>query len=142
MRAEHLYRLRFSYPEAWAVGAGGSMQTTFGIAEGRCEGRISGRFRGANHARIRPDGTYLPDFQGYIATDDGAEILLDLRGRGHVRGDDFRATGTVTHVSGDERYSFLNDVVCAIEEEVRARSDGSGADLVIDVYELVEEFQP
>jgi hypothetical protein len=135
VHAEHLYRLRFTYPEAWAVGAGGSMQTTFGIAEGRCEGRISGRFRGANHARIRPDGTYLPDFQGYIATDDGAEILLDLRGRGHVRGDDFRATGTVTHVSGDERYSFLNDVVCAIE----AGSGADDEDVAVDVYELVWE---
>ena len=130
MRAEHLYRLRFSYLEAWAIG---SMQN-FGIAEGRCEGRVAGRFRGANHARVRPDETYLPDFQGYIATDDGAEILFDLRGRGRVREDGaFRATATVTHVSGDERYAFLNDVVCAVE------AGDVGEEVVVDVYELVWE---
>jgi hypothetical protein len=135
VRAEHLYRLRFSYSEAWAVGAGGSMQQNFGIAEGRCEGRVSGRFRGANHARLRPDLTYLPDVQGSITTDDGAQILLDLRGRGRVRDDVFRATGTATHLAGDERYAFLNDVVCAIEA-------GSGADdeeVTVDVYELFWE---
>ncbi|MDX6509831.1 MAG: hypothetical protein QOG81_1583 [Gaiellaceae bacterium] len=135
MRAEHLYRLRFSYPESWAVGAGGPKQQNFGIAEGRCEGRVSGRFRGANHARVRPDGTYLPDVQGYITTDDGAEIVLDLRGRGRVRDDVFRATGTATHVSGDERYSYLNDVVCAIE----AGSDADDEEVAVDVYELVWE---
>ena len=135
MRAEHLYRLRFSYLEAWAVGAGGPLQTNFGIAEGRCEGRVSGRFRGANHARVRPDGTYLPDFQGYITTEDGGEILVDIGGRGQVRDGEFRATGTATHVSSDERYSFLNDVVCAIEA-------GAGEDdeeTTVDVYELVWE---
>jgi len=135
VRAEHLYRLRFSYLEAWAVGAGGPLQTNFGIAEGRCEGRVSGRFRGANHARVRPDGTYLPDFQGYITTEDGGEILVDIGGRGQVRDGEFRATGTATHVSSDERYSFLNDVVCAIEA-------GAGEDdeeTTVDVYELVWE---
>jgi hypothetical protein len=134
VRAEHLYRLRFTYPEAWTVGAGGSMQQNFGLAEGRCEGRISGRFRGANHARIRPDGTNLPDLQGHIATDDGAEILLDLRGRGRERDDGaFRATATATHVSSDERYAFLNDVVCGIE------AGDVSDELVLDVYELIWE---
>ena len=41
----------------------------------------------------------------------------------------------MTHVSGHERYSFLNDVVCAIEA-------GSGADeedVAVDLYELVWE---
>ena len=135
MRTEHLYRLRFSYPEAWAVGAGGSMQQNFGLAEGRCEGRVSGRFWGANHARVRPDGTYLPDIQGYITTEDGAEIILDLRGRGRISDDVFRATGTATHVSGDERYAFLNDVVCAIE----AGSAADDEEVAVDVYELVWE---
>ncbi len=117
------------------MGAGGSMQQNFGLAEGRCEGRVSGRFRGANRARVRPDGTYLPDVQGYITTDDGAEIVLDLRGRGRVQDDVFRATGTATHVSGDDRYAFLNDVVCAIE----ASSSAEDVQVAVDLYELMWE---
>ena len=56
--------------------------------------------------------------------------------RGRVREDgEFRATGTATHVSGDERYSFLNDVVCGLEA-------GAGEDdevIMVDVYEFVWE---
>jgi hypothetical protein len=43
----------------------------FFLAEGRCEGRISVLFRGANPPHRRSDGTFLPDFQGVIETDDG-----------------------------------------------------------------------
>jgi hypothetical protein len=44
-----LYRIRFTYPEGWAIGLGGDWEQHFYIAEGRCEGVISGRFRGANY---------------------------------------------------------------------------------------------
>jgi hypothetical protein len=43
---------------------------------------VTGRFRGANHPRRRGDGTFLPDFQGVITTDDGATIFFDYRGYG------------------------------------------------------------
>jgi hypothetical protein len=131
MRLEHLYRLRFAYEEYWSIGS-----QNFGLAEGRCEGRITGRFRGGNHPHARRDGTVLPDFQGFIETDDGAKILFDYRGRGRLREDDrFEAVATATHVSDDERYRHLNDVVCAIEG-----GQGPGEEeLAIDVYELVWE---
>ncbi len=48
MRLEPLYRIRFTYPESWAVGLDGGWQQMFFIAEGRCEGSVTGRFRGAN----------------------------------------------------------------------------------------------
>ena len=48
MRVEPLYRICFSYPESWAVGLDGGWQQMFFIAEGRCEGWVTGRFRGAN----------------------------------------------------------------------------------------------
>jgi hypothetical protein len=51
MRLEPLYRIRFGYPESWAVGLDGGWQQMFFIAEGRCEGSITGRFRGANFPR-------------------------------------------------------------------------------------------
>ncbi len=129
MRLEHLYKLRFSYPEFWSVGP-----QNFGVAEGRCEGRVSGRFRGANHSLTRRGGAVLPNFQGFIETDDGAELLFDYRGRGQTS-DGFEAIGTATHVSGDERYRYLNDVVCALE----ARGDPGEDEIAVDVYELVWE---
>jgi hypothetical protein len=131
MRLEHLYGLRFAYQEFWSVGP-----QNFGLAEGRCEGRVSGRFRGANHSRTGTGGVVLPDFQGFIETDDGAELIFDYRGRGQMHEDEhFDAVGTATHVSGDERYRYLNDVVCALE----ARQDPGEEELNVDVYELVWE---
>ena len=53
MRLEPLYRIRFSYPESWAVGLDGGWQQMFFLAEGRCEGLVTGRFRGANFPRRR-----------------------------------------------------------------------------------------
>ncbi len=130
MRLEHLYTLRFAYNEFWSVGP-----QNFGLAKGRCEGRVSGRFRGANHSRALTGGVVLPNFQGFIETDDGAELIFDYHGRGRLDDDRFGAVGTATHVSGDERYRYLNDVVCALE----ARQDPGEEELTVDVYELVWE---
>jgi hypothetical protein len=47
--------------------------------------------------------------------------------------------GSMTHVSDDERYRRLNDVVCALTGEVRPRPDGSGFEVVLEVAELVWE---
>ena len=143
MRLEPLYRVRFSYPEAWFVeldGERGTESQHFFIAEGRCEGWISGRFRGANHPRRRTDMTYLPDFQGVIETDDGAKVMFDYRGYGRAYPEERRpVVGTGTHVSGDEPYSRLNDVVCVICGEARPLPEGTGYSIVLDVQELVWE---
>jgi hypothetical protein len=53
MRLEPLYRVRFTYPESWSVGLDGGWQQMFFLAEGRCEGSVTGRFRGANFPRRR-----------------------------------------------------------------------------------------
>ncbi len=58
MRLEPLYRVRFTYPESWAVGLDGGWQQMFFISEGRCEGAVSGR-PGSGHGRGRADlGTH------------------------------------------------------------------------------------
>ena len=54
MRLDPLYRIRFAYPEGWAVGLEGGWQQMFFIAEGRCEGWVTGRFRGATSAEAAP----------------------------------------------------------------------------------------
>jgi hypothetical protein len=146
VRLEPLYRVAFRYPEHWHVeleGANGLESAHFFLAEGRCDGRINGRFRGANHPRRRTDETYVPDFQGAIETDDGATILFDLRGYGRAYPVGNRqVVGTAMHVSGDERYRWLNDVVCPLAGEVRAHPESGATEIVLDVAELVWEEIP
>ncbi len=116
MRLEALYRITFAYPEAWFVeleAERGTESQHFFIAEGRCEGGISGRFRGANHPRRRTDLTYLPDLQGVIETDDGATILIGIQGYGRAYPEPCRqVVVAITHFCAVERYSRLNDVLC------------------------------
>ncbi len=139
MRLEPLYRATFTTPEHWSVelaGAHGVEGQTFLIAEGRLEGRLSARLRGANFPRRRVDGTLTPDFRGVYETDDGATVLFAWQGYGR----DGKLTGAITHVTDDERYAWLNDRVCALTGEVREREDGPGVDVVLDVAEFVPEM--
>ena len=47
--------------------------------------------------------------------------------------------GSMTHVTDDARYRWLNDAFCAVSGEVQHRPDGDNVDVVIDVSELVWE---
>ncbi len=137
MRLESLYRIRFTYPEGWDVSLGGGWEQHFYIAEGRCEGNISGRFRGANYPRRRDDGTFRPDFRAVIETDDGATIMFEWHGYGRAYPAGRRQiVGAVFHSTDHERYQRLNDVVCVCAGEVRA-SGGASPELVVDVAELI-----
>ena len=141
MRLEPLYRLTFTYPEEWAVeiaGEGGAEEQHFFIAEGRVNGAINGRLRGANHPRRRTDRTFVPDLQGVIETDDGATVFFELRGYGRAYPPGRRQiVCALTHLSDDEHYRRLNDVMCVGTGEVRAGEAETA--LVIDVAELVWE---
>jgi hypothetical protein len=141
MRLEPLYRVRFATPEAWSVEiAAGAGSQSFLIAEGRCEGAVAGRYRGANFPRRRPDGTTAPDFRGVLETDDGATILFAWSGLGRQAGGGaLELVGSMTHVSDDERYGWLNDRVCAIAGAVQPRLDGPGFDVVLEVAALTWE---
>ena len=134
----------------------GTESQHFYLAEDHCDGRITGRFRGANHPRRRPDGTFLPDCQGVTETDDGAVILFDIRGfvRAYPVGRR-QIVGSVTHLTEDERYRWLNDVVCVSVGEVRVLEGGTEqhgddsttvrptlVELVVDVAELMWEPIP
>ncbi len=142
MRLEPLYRVRFSYSGGWGADLAGPDNAEgrfFFLAEGRCEGRISGRLVGANHPHRRSDGTFLPDFQGVIETDDEAEVLFDWRGYGRAYpvGKRQIVLGG-THLSEHERYRWLNDVVSVGVGEVRSRPQGP-TELVVEWAELVWE---
>jgi hypothetical protein len=136
MRLEPLYRMEFDYPQAWSVAlaADGNEGQHLFVAEGRCAGRLSGSMQGANHPRRRGDGTYCPDFDGVIITDDDATVLFHCGGYGRAYPPGARQIVCwLTHLSDDPGYRWLNDVVCVGTGEVRP--DG----LLIDVAELIWE---
>jgi hypothetical protein len=142
MRLEPLYRITFTTPEAWQVafeGAHGTERQSFLIAEGRSEGRLSARYRGAYFPRTRTDGALLPDFRGVLETDDGATVLFAWHGYAIPRpGARLELVGSMTHVTEDQRYRRLNDVVCPLAGEVRPAVD-DGYEVVLDVTELIWE---
>jgi hypothetical protein len=142
MRLEPLYTLRFTYPEEWRIGLGepdSKESQWFFFSEGRCDGRISGAFRGANHPRQRSDGTFQPNFQGIIETDDDATIYVDIGGYGRAYPAGRRQiVGYSLHLSHDARYRWLNDTVCASTGEVRALESGD-TELVLETAELIWE---
>jgi len=131
MRLEPVYRLRFTYPEGWAIQLSGSWEQHFYVVEEQCEGA----FRGANFPQRREDRTFRPDFRAVIETDDGATIMVEWHGyrRAYPVGRQ-QIVGALFHFSDDERYRRLNDVACVSVGEVRAR-EGEGSDLVADVGE-------
>ena len=142
MRLEPLYRLRFAYPESWAVELEGGWEQWFFLAEGRAEGSISGRFRGANFPMRRgAHGTFLPDFRAVIETDDDATIMLEWHGYGRAYPVGRRQiVGAIYHACDREPYSRLNDAVCVSVGEVRAPADPDGGpELVVDIAELIWE---
>jgi hypothetical protein len=143
MRLEPLYRIRFTYPEAWGVVLEGGWQQLFFFAEGRCEGALTGRFRGANFPQRRgADGPFRPDFRAVIETDDGATIMFEWHGYGRAYPPGRRQiVGAVFHLADAEPYRRLNDVVCVCAGEVRAPADPvqEEPDLVVDVAELIWE---
>ena len=143
MKLEALYRIRFTYPEGWDIKLEGGWEQHFYLADGRCEGSIRGRFRGANYPRRQgAAGPFRPDFRAVIETEDGATIMFEWHGYGRAYPPGRRQiVGAVFHLSDHERYRRLNDVVCVSVGEVRRAADPNqaGPDLVIDIAELVWE---
>lgn len=146
MRLEALYRVRFTYPDGWEVVLKGELGTEsqdFYLAEGRCEGRITGRFRAANAPRRRTDRTYVPNFHGVIETEDGATIYFEYHGYGRAYPVGRRQwLVAATHLSDAEGYTWLNDAICVGTGEVRAQPDGGLSQLVLDVAEVIWEPIP
>jgi hypothetical protein len=50
-----------------------------------------------------------------------------------------RIIGSLVHTTDAPRYRWLNARVCAVEGEVRPRTDGSGSEVVFEVSEMVWE---
>lgn len=139
IKTTHLYRMRMKYTRGWSVGlgkAGEGESQHFFLAEGHCEGRITGTFQAANHPLRRTDGTFLPDVQGVIETEDGATIYFDHRGYGRSYPAGKRQVLAVgTHLSDAEQYRWLNDSVAVGVGEVRPLESG-GVEIILDWFEV------
>ena len=143
MRLEPLYTATFTTPESWSVevaAEAGIEGRGFLLAEGRTTGRISARYRAANFPRRRADGALVPEFRGVLETDDGDAILFEWQGLGVLTDSGMRKLlGSLVHTTDDTRFRWLNDLVCAVEGEVRPRTDGPGFEVVLEVSEMVWE---
>jgi hypothetical protein len=143
MRLEPLYTVTFTTPEAWSVeiaADAGIEGRSFLLAEGHSTGRLSARYRAANFPRKRTDAALVPEFRGELETYDGGAILFEWQGFAVLNDSGMRQLlGSLVHMTDDPRYRWLNDRVCAVEGEVRPRTDGSGFDVVLEVSEMVWE---
>jgi hypothetical protein len=143
MRFEPLYTVTFTTPEAWSVEVvadAGIEERSFLLAEGRSTGRLSARYRAANFPRKRADAALMPEFRGLLETDDGATILFEWQGLAVLTDSGMRRLlGSLVHTTDDLRYRWLNDRVCAVEGEVRPRTDGSGSEVAFEISEMVWE---
>lgn len=142
MKLNPLYRMRFTYPGAWSVqlaSADSTESQLYFLAEGRCEGRIQGNLRASNHPRRRGDGTFEPNFQGVIETDDGAIIYHDCRGYGRAFPVGRRQiVVSAFHLSDHPEYKWLNTSLTIGTGEVRSRENALD-ELVIDWFEVIWE---
>jgi hypothetical protein len=67
-------------------------------------------------------------------------VFFDYRGYGRSYPEGRRQiVASATHLANDERYHWLNDVVCAVTGEVQMSDEPDATRLVIDVAELVWE---
>ncbi len=125
MRLELISTFDWSYDEDVRLKAPGyDLVIPFGTAEGQAygegrgtaTGRVTGTVVWSNYPHRRSDERMLPDVRGLIRTDDGASILFELRGR-TVFGDDGLGRQNLVgwFEAEDERYRWLNDVVCIAE---------------------------
>jgi Protein of unknown function (DUF3237) len=142
MRLDPLYRVTFTTPESNVTreGESGAEGQSFLIAEGRAEGRLSARYRGANFPRRRVDGVLEPAFRGVLETDDGATVLFHWEGLATLTDTGMRRLlGMAQHTTDDEQYRWLNDRVCTVEGEIRPQASDTGFDVVLSVSEMAWE---
>jgi len=114
--------MRYEPEAAWLRPYGEKEGAGFGHGRGTVEGpRLQGKGIWANHPRRREDGVWCPDCNGFITTNDGAEVLFTIQGYSIDQ-----ATPTVRRAivaavwfrAQDERYRWLNYHVCIGEGEI------------------------
>jgi hypothetical protein len=83
-------------------------------------------------------GALVPNFRGVLETEDGVLILFEWEGLAVLTGSGMRRLlGSLVHTTDDLYYRWLNDRVCAVEGEIRRRTDKIGFVVVYEVSGVV-----
>jgi hypothetical protein len=129
MELVELAELPLSYTSLESIDyeAGGQL---YGVMEGSIVGeRLQGDLRLTNLAARRPDNVNLPTLRGVLSTNDGANVWVELDGVAMLRASD-NARVFVTGCrfrTGDERYSWLNQIFAILEGALDAVAVGGQA---------------
>jgi uncharacterized protein DUF3237 len=127
MRLEPLCELRLRYdPDAtWLTPYepyGGRQAIGFGEGSGEVLGeRVRGTIQWANHPPRREDGVWCPNLTGAIATEDGARIIIRVRGISILEkalGQRRAIVATAWFHAEDARYRWLNYILGIGEGEI------------------------
>lgn len=109
----------------------GEEEEWFGELEGTARGpKLNGTVRWANHARRREDGVWCLDVNGFVTTEDGAKILMTMRGYNIPRkppAETGAVVATCTFITADSRYRWLNLVIATLEGERDEGPSGESA---------------
>ena len=122
MRLEHLFDGELVYADRGHWVQPYREDEWLGWAEGTgtlTGSRLSGTMRWLNHPRQRPDQTWLPDYHCLIATDNGAEVFVRLRGLNVFDEDEHEYRGVVVmsaeFAAHAEEYRWLNRTLAVVE---------------------------
>jgi hypothetical protein len=148
MRLEHLcdIDLRFAGEPVMVRAYGAQEGVAYADGAGRVTGeRLNGVARLVNFARLRSDGVMLPDIRGILTTPEGVSVLFTIEGLTlWVETPDGRVGNQlmrISFVAGDERYRWLNHVVCVMEGKMDpVIAQGRGNLEPARVYMLVNEL--
>ena len=129
MRLEELCTLRMQCREGtWLAPYGENEYAGFGTGKGDVAGpRIRGTMHWANHPRRREDRVWCPDLNGTIATEDGAKILISIKGYSIIEETPTVNRAIVAAVwfqTDDARYRWLNYFLGIDEGEIDGTTEG------------------
>jgi hypothetical protein len=140
MRLEHFCDMDLGYTTDFFLVQpyGGEEGSAYGEGDGNVTGEgLSGNARWSNHPHRRSDGSMLPNARGVIQTADGAHVIFDLQGR-TIWSEDGSTGGqnlAITFEAEDDRYRWLNNVLCVGEGVI----DAEKMRAYIGVYKCVNE---
>ncbi len=121
--------MQYEGESVWSRPFGEKEAAGFGSGHGTVIGdRMSGTLTWANHPRMREDGVWCPNLNGFITTDDGAKVLVAVKGysiRERPPGDTRAIVASVLFQARarDVRYRWLNYIVGVGEGEIDESSD-------------------
>lgn len=126
MRLEFLCEMELAYREStfgskfvFVKPYGTDEGSGYGEGEGTVTGeKIRGAVRFVNHSHVNSGGSFQPNVDGIIKTEDGALIHLKLRGRTVEVGGMGQPLLSAIFESGDDRYKWLNNTFCVVEGKI------------------------